>query len=330
MCLFAACLITGGLMAQSHQDSTYIRNYDTDLQLLGHIRYNQSSISINGHQQGNLGFEQSGMAIGTRLQFNHFGLGISVPTRLFRAGRQGSSLGLQLQMFPKSLLIRAGAFRLRGFQETTADLKVLPNLPIRQNIRMWHFYLQPIYAFSGKRYSLRSMFQLTQRQLKSSGTFLAAYRLEYMWLNNTFNIPEQNVQPHVIDNYFLRQNAIELGYAHTFVICKKAFISAMAMGGMAHTRTNYLLAAEKFAFKAWQFVPVGNFTASMGYHSDRYIAAVRFNYRHRSIDSKDIQMQVNDWSVQLTCGVRLYAPRVKRQLDLRAARFARHFVPVRG
>ena len=328
--LLILCYFIGGLsLCQGQEDSLYIRNYNNELQALSTIRYNQSRISIIGHPEGNLGFEQSGVSVGSRAQFDNWGLGVMVPTQLFTADRKGTSLGFHLQLFPKSLVINAGVNRLKGFQDTEVGKRYSSQQPVYQNIQMWHFYLNPVYAFSGDKFSLRSITQFTQRQLKSSGTVLASLRLEYLRLNNKTLLVETAFNSNIITGYDFRQNGIEAGYAYTFVFWKAAFITAMATGGVAHTKTSYNLDEEKFAYKQWQVVPVSDFKVSMGYNSDRYVGALQFNYRQRAIQSEDIQMEVNDWSVQFTFGVRLYAPHIRRKLDQHGARFAKNFVPVR-
>jgi Domain of unknown function (DUF4421) len=327
--LFLCCFIgiLGELRAQ--EDSIYIRNYPSELQALSTFRYSQSAISINGHQQGNLGFEQSGVTVGVRAQFGNWGLGVTAPTRILNGDRKGRSLGLQLQLFPKHFQFNGGVTRKTGFQAVETQPETNSLLPTYQHLQMWHFYLNPIYVFSGDKFSLRATNQFTQRQLKSSGTILAALRSEYLRLNTPSSQRENANNTAFISGYNFLQNGATIGYAYNFVFWDGAFISAMAMGGVAHTKTSYKLGEEKYAFQKWQVVPSADLNLSFGYNGDKYVAAVLFNYRKRSIHSENIQMNVNDWDIQLTCGYRLYAPRMRQQLDQHGARFAQYFVPVR-
>ncbi|MFK7807765.1 MAG: DUF4421 family protein [Saprospiraceae bacterium] len=314
----------------SQADSSYIRNYPNELQALSTIRYSQSNIGISGHRNGDLGFEQGGVSVGARVRFGNWQVAVMAPTRLFSANRKGRSLGFQLQLFPKHFLLNAGAIRKTGFQDIEAGQDIITNQPINRNMKMWHFYVNPIYVLSDDKFSLRSTMQFTQRQLKSSGSFLGSLRSEYLRLSSESLIPENNsASNNAFTGYNFLQNGIEIGYAYNLVFLDGAFISAMATGGVAHTKTSYNLDEEKYAFQQWQFVPAANFNVSAGYNGDKYVAALRFNYRQRNIHSENIEMNVNDWSVQLTCGFRLYAPQIRRKLDQQGARFAQHFVPVR-
>ncbi len=320
----------GGLtQIQGQEDTSYIRNYPNELQALSTIRYSQSRISISGHQNGNLGFEQGGVSMGARVRFGNWQVAVMAPTRLFSADRKGRSLGFQLQLFPKNFLLNAGVIRKTGFQDVEVGQEVITQQPVNQNMKMWHFYANPIYVFSGDKFSLRSTMQFTQRQLKSSGTVLASFRSEYLRLSSQNLLSEKSSNTNVISGYNFLQNGIEVGYAYNFVFWDGAFISAMVTGGAAHTKTSYQLDEETFAFQKWQVIPSANFNISAGYNGDKYVAAVRFNYRKRNIHSDNIQMDVNDWNIQLTCGYRLYAPQIRRKLDQQGARFAQYFVPVR-
>jgi len=209
---------------QAQEDTLYIKHYPNELQALSTFRYSQRNISIRGHQNGDIDFEQGGMSVGARVRFGNWQVAVMAPTQLFRAGRKGKSLGFQVQLFPKHFLLNAGFIRKTGFQDVEAGQQYLTAQSANQNLKMWHFYVNPIYVFSGNKFSLRSTMQFTQRQMKSSGTLLASLRSEYLRLSSESLLQEKSNNTNVISGYNFLQNGAEVGYAYNFVFWDGAFI----------------------------------------------------------------------------------------------------------
>ena len=323
-------LLSAVLLGQNPYDSTYIQTFPEDFQVISSVRYYQSNISIKANQKTSLDYEQNATVFGTRLQFDKWGIGLSVPTRLLSGKSNSSSFGVQLQLFPKSLMINTGIQRMKGFHKVNLENSDIEAFYAeRQDVQLLHMYLNPIYVFCRNKYSLRSSMQLTERQLKSHGSFLAALRFEYLRLKSNSDIIEAEQLDNVLTNYVFRQNGIEGGYSYTQVIAKNFFISGIALGGLAHTRTGYQHDNSKFHFKKWQLLPISDLTVSLGYQSHRYVSAIQVNYRNRPIQSNEIQMEANGLTVQLHFGMRLHAPGLRRAVDQRTKHFTDLFVPVR-
>lgn len=167
---------------------------------------------------------------------------------------------------------------------------------------------------------------MTERQLKSNGSLLAAIRVEYLRLKSNSTILEQNHLSNVLTDYVFRQNGVEVGYAYTQIVARDFFISAILMGGLSHTRSGYQQDESKYHFKKWQWQSVSDLTVSLGYQSDRYCSSLQVNYRNRPIQSNDIEMEANGLTVQLVFGMRLHAPRLRQMVDVRSNRFDELFV----
>ncbi len=320
-------LLSGLLFGQNPYDSTYIQTYPEDLQAVTSVAFHQSNISIKANNTTSLDYEQTATVISTRVQFDKWGMGLSVPTRLLNGKSNSSSFGFQLQLFPKSMMINAGIQRMKGFHKVNLDNSdVEAFYGNRQDVQLLHMYLNPIYVFCRNKYSLRSSLQLTERQLKSHGSFLAALRIEYLRLKSNSDLIEEEQLNNVLSNYVFRQNGIEGGYTYTQVLAKNFFVSGIVLGGFAHTRTGYQHDNSKYHFKKWQLLPISDLTVSLGYQSNRYVSAIQINYRNRPIKSSDIQMEANGLTVQLQFGMRLHAPGLRRAVDQRTKQFTELFV----
>ena len=318
------------LWGQDGIDSTYIKTYSEELQIIPSIRYVRSEISIQANQNTSLEFLQGATVFGTRLQFDKWGIGLSIPTKLGSGKTNSSSFGLQLQLFPKSLMIDARASRMKGFQK----VDLLNNhqddfYGSAKDIRLLHLSLNPIYAFSKDKYSLRAALQGTERQLKSQGSLLAALRVEYLRLKTNQDIIESNQLNNALNDYTFRQNGLEAGYAYTQVIANHLIFSAIWLGGVAHTRTGFQQDQAKYHFKKWQINPISKLTLSAGYQSNRYVSSLRLNYQKRSIRSGEIQMDANGLSIQFVLGIRLHNPKLKSTISRTAKSLAHQFFPAK-
>ena len=319
------------LWGQDGTDSTYIKTYPEELQILPSIRYVRSQISIKANQNTSLEFLQGATVFGTRLQFDKWGIGLSVPTKLGSGKTNSSSFGIQLQLFPKSLMINARASRLKGFEKVDHLNNHQDDFyASAKDIRLLHLSLNPIYAFSKDKYSLRAALQGTERQLKSQGSFLAALRVEYLRLKTNLDIIEDNQLNNALTDYSFRQNGLEGGYAYTQVIADHLIFSAIWLGGVAHTRTGYQQDHSKFHFKKWQINPISQLTLSAGYQSDRYVSSLRLNYQRRSLRSGDVQMEANGLSIQFVLGIRLHNPKLKNTISRTAKSLAHQFFPAKN
>jgi len=323
-------LVNTILWSQEGTDSTFIKNYSEELQILPSIRYVRSEISINTNQNTSLEFLQRATVFGTRVQFDKWGVGLSVPTKLGSGKTKSSSFGLQLQLFPKSLMINAGATRMKGFEKVDLINNHQDGFyASAQDIRLWHLFLNPIYAFSKNKYSLRAALQGTERQLQSKGSFLASLRVEYLNLKTNQDVIEDSQLSNALIDYSFRQSGVEAGYAYTQVVDNHFIFSAIWLGGIAHTRTGYKQDQTKFHFRKWQINPISNLTLSAGYQSDRYVSSLRFNYQKRSLRSGDVQVQSDGLSVQAVLGIRLHNPKLRNTINRTAKTFAQQFLPAK-
>ena len=318
------------LWGQKEADSTFIKTYSEELQILPSIRYIRSQISINANQNTSLEFLQGATVFGTPIQFDKWGVVLSVPTKLGSSKTNSSSFGIQLQLFPKSLMINAGATRMKGFEKVDLTNNHLDGFNASsQDIRLLHLYLNPIYAFSKDEYSLRAALQGTERQLQSKGSFLASLRVEYLHLKTNQSVVEESQLNNAFTDYTFRQNGLEGGYAYTQVVADHLIFSAIWLGGIAHTKTRYQQNQTKFHFNKWQINPLSNLTLSAGYQSDRYVSSLQLNYQKRSLRSGDVQMESDGLSIQIVLGIRLHNPKLKSTINRTAKSFAQQFFPAK-
>ncbi len=299
------------LVAQdSYTNPSYIRTFPHYLQAIASTKFttDQSTILVDSIRYQYL---SRNLSPGIRLQYDKWGIGFQLPINFLRKSpNHSSTLGLQVQVFPRSFMINAGATRVKGFY----DLSLLDQeLEQVSHPLVWHVYFNPIYVFNGEEFSMNSLFQLDHHQLQSRGTPLVGWRVDFIHLKDIQAI-DVNPAKVSIDKYVFRQNGIEFGYAYNYVLSENYFVAAYLKGNVSRTKFKYKREGIDQKFSKWKFTPLNEVFVAFGYQSDQHFAALQFTNRHQGLSSGDVEVQQKTWVLQLMAGMRFYRPGIERRM----------------
>lgn len=308
--LFLLMIITKGQSQNSFVHPDYIRVFPHDLQVSVFSKYTLDKSSINA-DNSRYYYQSQNLSPSFRLQYGKWGFGFQLPVNFLRqAKRQSSTLGIQIQAFPSSMIINAGISRLKGYYQNDPELQELTTI---NNPLVWRLFFNPLYVFNGKKFSMSSLFQLDRIQLQSQGTPLAGIRLDYLHLKDIASQEDKNNST-LLDKYAFRQSGIEFGYAYTYVLSEKYFVAAFLKGDFSQTKFQYKREGVNPNFSKWSFTPINEFFLTLGYQTDQFFSSIQLTNRKQSITSGEIEVENKALTVQLLVGFRFYRPGLERRV----------------
>lgn len=195
--------------------------------------------------------------------------------------------------------------RYRGFySDTNVGMGALTALPSRPDISARNTGLTGLYVFNPDRYSLRSAFNFSERQLISGGSFMLTGTI------NTFKVDAEGTIIEVGEPdsggslMALRYTTLSLapGYAYTFVK-DNFFASGAIMAGPAHNWVYYQKENNSTAHDI-RFNTFTSLRLGMGYSTDTFFAGLNFVQQSRMVKFDDFRFTSNSSTFRLLVGYR--------------------------
>jgi hypothetical protein len=150
----------------------------------------------------------------------------------------------------------------------------------RTDIKTFNMGANAFYVFNHKKFSYQAAFNQAERQLKSAGSFIMMGSFTRFQINaDSAMVPLLNPATSNRDLFITRglfaASGISVGYAHTFVIKKKAFFSLTLLPGIALGYMDFTNAfGEKLTSVRGHFR--FNTRAALGFNGDRYYYGITF------------------------------------------------------
>lgn len=220
----------------------------------------------------------------------------------------------------RRLIGRAFFNSSQGFHPVQADLadstwQSGEPYPVRADIQSNTFLASANYALSRKRrYSFKAALYQTERQKRSAGTWLAGGTV---WVNDIRSsepfIPTEASISFVGNTAFdrIRRTVIgaTIGYTHTFVFFRKAFLTAALVPGLSVQQQRIALAGGASDESAWQAGVVAEAKFGAGYNGDRfYMALTGANYFSTGDTEEGISITTGFRFLRFTLGIRIKQP----------------------
>lgn len=187
--------------------------------------------------------------------------------------------------------------------------------PVRADIHSNTFLASANYALSRKRrYSFKAALYQTERQRRSAGTWLAGGTV---WVNDIRSsepfIPTEASINFVGNTAFdrVRRTVVgaTIGYTHTFVFFRKAFLTAALVPGLSVQQQRIALVGGSAEESAWQAGAVAEAKFGAGYNGDRFYTAITGANYYSSGDTKEgISITTGFRFLRFTLGVRIKQP----------------------
>lgn len=177
-------------------------------------------------------------------------------------------------------------------------------IPSRPDITARNTGLTGMYVFNPNRYSVRSAFNFSERQLTSGGSFILTGTV------NTFKVaaddavmPSGDSEPQGSFNK-LRYTTLSLapGYAYTFVR-NNFFVSGAVTAGPAHNWI-YYRNEENFEENDIRFNTFASVRVGLGYSTDTFFAGLNFAQQSRMVKFGHLRFTNNSSTFRLLVGFR--------------------------
>lgn len=217
--------------------------------------------------------------------------------------------GLNLNVFGKKWGVDVFYQKYTGFYVTDRENPAAPDTPFpqRRDIESRNFGVTGNYVFNNSKFSFRSVYNFSERQLYSKGSFLlfsniSAFRLsaDSSILSNAQEVSfgEQ------VSFIGLRYTTFSLAPGYTYsLIFKNFFLNGTFSLGPAHHWIYYELEKgtdrNEIAINTFATVRVG-----IGYNGDRLFGGISFYSHGSTVKFEDVQFTHNNGSFKILLGYR--------------------------
>jgi len=318
-------LLLGDTIAPPRYDTTYIHSHRSAFSI-GYVSSVQNAVisvkdslgreldhSTNNPTQYGLGFSLGWLS--GEFTFSIPGVSIADPQK-----GETDSRNYGLGITGRRLIGRAFFNSSKGFfpeQAAVADSTWRPGepYPVRPDIHSNTFLASANYALSRKRrFSFKAALYQTERQKRSTGTFLAGGTV---WINDIRSsepfVPAEASASFVGNTAFdrVRRTVIgaTIGYTHSFVILRKAFISATVVPGLSAQQQRIAISGGSAEESDWRLGGVAEIKFGVGYNGDRfYTALTGANYFSSGTTADGLNITTGFRFARFTVGMRIKQP----------------------
>lgn len=252
-----------------------------------------------------------GMGFGMYVLEVGFELVFSVPLDEKRKSIYGESKAndLQLNVLGKNWGVDVFTQTYRGFyrEDARRGIAVDEPFPQRPDIRIGNTGINGIYAFNKNKFSLRSSYNFSERQLKSSGSFLLTGTLNFFDLKGDSAVYGAFYEPifgtagnftEVASTTF----SVAPGYSYNLVLGKRFFINASFSVGPAQHWVSYQTVNGKTDSQSLN--TFADLRVGIGYNSKRFFAGTSYVQQSRSVKFEDLQFTSSSATFKLLLGYR--------------------------
>lgn len=310
----------GQIFKRSEIDTTYIRQYPHTIKVKGIFLDRYYGLRLSEKESNSV------VRLGAREQ-SYFGLGIMVwnlnldLASLFPNPLEKQQLGespgfdLQLNLYTRRWNIDGEYSNIENFslkntkaiEDIETDSTIINNLNVRNIGVGGTFILLP------EKFSYRSSFIQTDRQLKSAGSPILSFGYTYSTLRSDSLYIPQEVGPPALDILTSTTNRIALlpGYSYNF-IHKAWFLNTTGATGIEIQRTSSRVANQ--SDKNTQVEIVFEVKGGLGYHGDVFSAGALVEYQFSRSRLDNLRIWNNGGNLRLFAAYRFPSPKFLRKL----------------
>lgn len=194
--------------------------------------------------------------------------------------------------------------RYKGFYSNAYFLPGPEAFPQRPDIAARNTGLTGMYVFDPDRYSLRSAFNFSERQLVSGGSFILTGTINRFKVVADSAIMEPGESESESSFKKLRYTTLSVapGYAYTFVR-NNFFLSGAIMAGPAHNWI-YYQRADNTGEHDIRFNTFASVRLGLGYATDTFFAGLNYAQQSRMVKFNDLRFTNNSSTFRLLVGFR--------------------------
>ncbi len=153
--------------------------------------------------------------------------------------------------------------------------------------------LAGLYVFKDDRYSFPSIFNQTEAQLKTAGSFFITGQANSSLVKDPVSIVITSDSNKVLDNVFLTDvnvSSINVmpGYSFNLVLWKKIYINASLALGFGYQFRNYT--EDRVTYVNNSIAPASTWRAGLGYNSRRFFIGINGFLQNNSVDIDNLNI----------------------------------------
>jgi hypothetical protein len=298
---------------KSPVDTNYIAEYRTFLtpRVFGSSRLHRFNLRASNLDYGTINYVPNlPPSLGVGAWYKNLGLAVSFQNPwapdLFKNRLETRATDIQLNLYSRRFGIDLfwqdySGYNIENF--TTVFPGAAPDDPLQQrpDVRTFTVGGNFFYIFGWRKFSYRAAFIQTERQKKSAGSWMLLGGFNYNGVEAARpfleNLPPAPQPPQIPAAYYQRQArfynlSVGGGYAHTFVVKQKFFVSAAAMPGVVFSLYD-LDAPDGRSQLRYQTNVRLNLRGAAGYNGARYFGGISF-----MVDQYTLQFIPNQFSLQ--------------------------------
>jgi Domain of unknown function (DUF4421) len=314
--LFLLLFVTEATVGQNPSDSTkskYIEQFHDKFFIWPVIKKRTLSFDIRSLEEGSQKINykpNSSFSVGLGIYLFEIGAEItfavpineknrttygSTDAREFRANFLGNGWGLDV-------------FRqnYKGFYFPVRTGSSPDTFVKRPDIELINTGINGIYVFDKKRFSLKSAYNYSERQIKSGGSFILTGNLTTFRLNaDSVILSKQSSQPAPGSDFqLMRYTTLSIAGGYTYTLVYRSFFLNGALSiGPAHNWILYNRPGESEHYD----IAINTFNdirVALGYNSDRFFGGMSLVAQSRNIRFENIQFANTNTIVKLLFGYR--------------------------
>ncbi|MEM8523511.1 MAG: DUF4421 family protein [Bacteroidota bacterium] len=280
-------------------DTTCIQKLPNDRVFGVHTTLRQFQLSFSTANNEPIFFENYNLGMGFRAKYNKLAFSFSIPIANFNdaALEKSKAYALGFGLYPKSLFIQ-GDFRfIQGLNDLNEGV-------FRADMSAAYANLYAVHLFNSDHLSLRSAFNMVDRQKRSAGSWILSSILEYQYFDtDSLSLRTSNGQLN-ITRYNSYKFGLGSGYAQSIVKGNWS-LTGLLSGGLEFRRL-YYQASEASNFRdKFLISPRLRFFASIIHNGDYFFYGITSNYLPRLDTAEELNTRIIDWTIRATVGWRL-------------------------
>ncbi len=196
--------------------------------------------------------------------------------------------------------------KYRGFYFPVRSRSSPDTFVKRPDIELTNTGINGIYVFDKTRFSLKSAYNYSERQVKSGGSFILTGNLNTFRLNADSLIVTQQKSQSISSSDFqlMRYTTLSLAGGYTYTLVYRSFFLNGALSiGPAHNWILYDRPGEKEHYDL-AINTFNDIRVSLGYNSDRFFGGMSLVAQSRNIRFENIQFANTNTIVKLVIGYR--------------------------
>ena len=300
-------LVNAALALPAQTDSSYIKKYYYRVTFNPGIVYKDFQVSFDTDQSSPVFFQNSSFGTKLRLKYRWLSFYYTIPLAGVNVppGANPKHFGGTLSIFRSKYLLRVGLRRFKGFKDLNGVGEGIEAGTFLNDMRMWYSLIDFTYILSNRRYSLRSAFKFSARQLKSKGSFLLTSQWNYQNLEaDSLSLPITTNDIYHLNNFKNLKLILGGGYAYTYVR-DRMFATLVLTGGWELRRLIFDFAEERVTSNRWRVSPNVQIQFGCGITGKRYFAGLNGYYLPGLDREQGLNTRVRDFRIQLVAGMRI-------------------------